>query len=60
MQDSNEYSVSEVARRFKVSDDTIRRYEAQGVYAARRIFNQRVLTDADIAAIAAIRKLIKK
>jgi DNA-binding transcriptional MerR regulator len=54
-----EYSVSQTARIFKVSGDTIRRYEAEGVYVARRIFNQRVLSDADIEAIRRHRKGIR-
>jgi DNA-binding transcriptional MerR regulator len=54
-----EYSVAAIARLFKVSGDTIRRYSNQGVFTARRVLGQRVLTDADIEAIRKHRKGIK-
>ena len=54
------FSLSEIARKFGVSADTIRRYGDEGIYRPRRIVNRRVLTRSDVEAIAAHRKRIKE
>jgi DNA-binding transcriptional MerR regulator len=54
------YSVSEAARQFGVSSDTIRRYEEEGIFQARRVLNNHRGLDAEnIEAIKAHRQRIR-
>jgi DNA-binding transcriptional MerR regulator len=54
------FAIGEVARNFNISPDTVRRYEDQGVYTAKRICNRRVLTAENVEAIAKHRKRIER
>jgi len=49
------FSISECARWFDVSVDSIRRYEAMGVVHPVRIFGERAFTEADFDDIATYR-----
>ena len=60
MESKDEFSIGEAGRILKASPDLIRYYESRGVFTARRVLGQRVLSQADIKAIADHRRRYQK
>jgi DNA-binding transcriptional MerR regulator len=52
------FQLGPIARKFGVSTDAIRQYGRIGVYPEKRLLGQRVLTQADVEAIAAHRRAL--